>query len=115
MKVQCPACDTVVPVENISLDAGWGKCASCQDVFQLADVLPGYVTPSPTSTPRAERPFDARAHLERDASELMIHVPAQGMRASTWGMLGFATFWTAFVAFWTAGALGVFFNQGPPQ
>ena len=27
-------------------------------------------------------------------------------------MMGFATFWTAFVAFWTAGALGVFCGGG---
>jgi hypothetical protein len=27
-------------------------------------------------------------------------------------MLGFAIFWLAFISFWTAGALGVFFNHG---
>lgn len=115
MKIQCPACDNIVPVENISLDAGWGKCASCQDVFQLTSVLPGYAVPSATPSATPERPFNARAHLERDASALLIHIPAHGMRAGTWGLLGFATFWTAFVAFWTAGAGGFFFNAGPPQ
>ena len=34
------------------------------------------------------------------------------MRAGTWGLLGFATFWLAFIAFWTVRALGVFFNGG---
>jgi hypothetical protein len=43
---------------------------------------------------------------------MSIYVPAQGMRAGTWAMLGFATFWLAFVAFWTAGALGAFWNAG---
>jgi hypothetical protein len=35
------------------------------------------------------------------------------MRAATLGLLGFATFWLGFIAFWTAGALGVFGGQQP--
>ena len=41
MKVQCPRCSTQVPVANISLDTGWGKCEVCQELFPLAEVVPG--------------------------------------------------------------------------
>src|SRR5439155_16519367 len=44
---------------------------------------------------------------------LLVHVPAEGVRAATCGMLGFATFWLGFVAFWTAGALGLFAGRPP--
>lgn len=114
MQVVCPNCSSVVASENISLDAGWGKCGGCQDVFRLEAVLPGYRTP--TARPpegRAERPFDARVHLERSATELLMHLPAEGMRAGNWVMLGFATFWLGFVAFWTCGALGLLFGNQP--
>ena len=108
MKINCPACGNPIPASDISLEKGWGKCAKCQEVFRLADVLDGFHDDAFLP----ERPFDAWATLERDRKSLSIHVPAQGMRASTWGMLGFATFWLAFIAFWTTGALGLFGKGG---
>ncbi|MCR4413066.1 MAG: zinc-ribbon domain-containing protein [Thermoguttaceae bacterium] len=112
MKLNCPACGQLIPAEGVALDAGWAKCAGCHEVFRLADLLPGYATPSGAPAEgRPERPFDAWAILERSKDRLFIHIPAQGMRAGTWGMFGFAVFWLGFVAFWTAGALGVFFGH----
>jgi hypothetical protein len=108
MKIECPACHQAIPAEDASLETGWGKCRRCGEVFKLADVLPGYTPPAPAAPAVPERPFDAWAVLERDKDRLAIQIPAQGMRADTWGLLGFATFWLAFIAFWTAGALGVF-------
>jgi hypothetical protein len=110
MKVHCPSCERVVPAADVALDKGWAKCATCNEVFPLAERLPGY-SATGTQTP-AERPFDAWAIVRREPQLLAIHLPAYGMRAAAWGLLGFATFWLAFIAFWTAGALGVFFNQG---
>ena len=110
MKLNCPVCTHVISAENIALDAGWAKCLRCDEVFELCQILPGYSRPLAAS-PR-ERPFDAWAVLERRERQLFIHFPPEGMRAATWGMLGFATFWLGFIAFWTVGALGVFFNNG---
>ncbi|MGA2067205.1 MAG: hypothetical protein ABSG86_19695 [Thermoguttaceae bacterium] len=112
MKIECPGCRQAIPAEDISLETGYAKCRQCGEVFKLADVLPGYAPPATPAEKPPERPFDAWAVLERDKERLIIHIPAQGMRAGTWGMLGFATFWLAFIAFWTAGALGVFFGGG---
>lgn len=115
MQVECPNCSAVVAVENISLDSGWGKCGGCQDVFRLDGVLPGYTAPSiRPALGIVERPFDARAHLERSSTELLIHLPAEGMRAGTWAILGFAVVWLAFIAFWTCGALGLIFGNLAP-
>lgn len=108
MKINCPACGAPILASDIALDKGWGKCVKCQEVFRLADVLEGFHDASLLP----ERPFDAWAKLERDDKSLSIFVAAHGMRAATWGMLGFATFWLAFIAFWTAGALGAFWNKG---
>jgi hypothetical protein len=74
--------------------------------------LPGFPTAGPSGQ-KAQRPFNARAIVERTADELFVHVPAEGMRAATFGMLGFGTFWLGFVAFWTAGALGVLGGKQP--
>ncbi len=110
MKVNCPRCNRVVGAENIALDTGWGKCGGCNEVFRLADVLPGYTAEAGAEQGVPERPFDAWAVAEQDDGKLFIHLPAQGMRAATWAMFGFATFWTGFIAFWTAGALGAFWG-----
>lgn len=94
MQVRCPKCRLELPVANVSFEAGLLKCDACNEVFPLSDILP------------VERPFDAWAKLERTERQLGIVVPPQGMRAATWGLLGFAAFWLAFIAFWTAGVLG---------
>jgi hypothetical protein len=113
MKVQCPACGAAVPAENIDLEKGWGKCGICNDVFPLADVLPGYAAPPVPKKTALPRPFNARIIAERVGDSLTVYVPAAGMRAATCGLLGFAVFWLAFITFWTAGALGLIGGQGP--
>lgn len=110
MKIVCPECRRSVPVEHISLETGWGKCAGCHDVFRLSDVLDGYRPLDADAEAAHERPFDAWAVVQREGDQMIVHIPPEGMRAGTWALLGFTTFWLAFIAFWTAGALGVFFG-----
>jgi hypothetical protein len=112
VKVTCPTCREVVSAENIALDAGWAKCTRCNEVFRLSEILPGYTSGAP-SEPVPERPFDARAVVERTEEKLIVHVPPNGMRP-VWGLLGFAVFWLGFIAFWTAGVLGLAFGGGGP-
>lgn len=111
MKLQCPHCAKEVPAAHISLDAGWGKCAACQELFPLTEVVPGFPAPGLHSGELIPRPFNARAIIGRTAAELLVYVPPEGMRAATWGLLGFATFWLGFIAFWTIGALGCFGSE----
>lgn len=108
MKLACPECSAPIPARNVSFESGWAKCEACDEIIRLADVLPGFSLAPSHEAAVIERPYNARAVVERTAEELIVYVPAQGMRAATWGLLGFATFWLAFIAFWTAGALGVF-------
>ena len=111
MKVNCPNCGEIVPAEGLALDTGWGKCTACHEVFRLADVIEGYVAPGEAQLPgKPERPFDAWAVVERQMDRLLIHIPPHGLRAGTLALLGFAIFWLGFVAFWTAGALGLLFG-----
>src|SRR5437588_2893601 len=110
MKVSCPFCTAAIPARDVNLQSGSGKCEACNEVFPLKDALPGYTEPAPAAAKTSERPFNARAIVQRSADELVVHVPAEGMRAATCGLLGFAIFWLGFVAFWTLGALGVFFG-----
>lgn len=120
MKVSCPSCHLTIPAENIALNTGWGKCSTCDGVFPLADLIPGYRPPADAATTNGlaepvERPFDAWAVVDRHHDRLVVHTPPHGMRAGNWAMLGFATFWLAFITFWTAGALGLFFNNGKAE
>ena len=112
MKINCPDCRQVIPAENVDLRAGWAKCNRCNEVFKLAEVLDGYVPQQADAEPLPQRPFDAWAVTERTAESLIVHVAPQGMRGGTWALLGFALVWLGFIAFWTAGALGVFFGNG---
>lgn len=114
MKVLCPRCTARIPVSNISLEAGWGKCEDCQEIFRLVDIVPGFPTSEKQLDEPVQRPFNARAVVERTTEKLLIHIPAAGMTAAIGSILGFAIFWLGFVAFWTCGALGLFANQ-PPQ
>lgn len=114
MKIFCPACEKTIAAENVDLKSGWGKCSACNDVFTLSGVLKGYVQPNESDFEGGpvERPFDAWARLESTDDYLAIFLPPHGMRFANWSLLGFATFWLCFIAFWTAGALGVLGNKG---
>lgn len=104
MKVNCPECGRQIAAGDISLDSGWAKCASCDEVFELARLVPGYTPRATTGADLPDRPFDATAIVQREDRTLVAHLPAQGMRAGTWGLLGFMVFWLGFIAFWTVGA-----------
>jgi hypothetical protein len=114
MKATCPKCVKTIPAADIDLATGWAKCAGCDEVFPLGELVPGYVSnrDSLAAAPMPpERPFDAWTVVERSGETLFVHTPPTGMRAGTWALMGFATFWLGFVGFWTAGALGVFFGN----
>jgi hypothetical protein len=115
MKVHCPSCRELILSTDIDLSSGWAKCAACHEVFELSNLLPGYRSQELSSKGSLERPFNARAVVDQSPQLLDIAIPRQGFRVATLAMLGFATFWLGFIAFWTAGALGVFFGGGPPQ
>lgn len=115
MKIYCPSCSELVQAADVDLATGWAKCAACQDIFELSTVIPGFAANSRAIESVVERPFNARAVVEQSRDELDIFIPRQGFRAGTCALLGFATFWLAFIAFWTAGALGMFAGAGPPQ
>lgn len=115
MKVTCPSCRRTIAAQDIALDTGWAKCAACDEVFPLADLLPGYAAAKGAMAAVPERPFDAWTILRRDDGRLVIHQPARGVRAGTVGLLAFATFWLGFIAVWTAGALGFWFQGAKPQ
>ncbi|MGQ9576699.1 MAG: hypothetical protein ACUVUC_15435 [Thermoguttaceae bacterium] len=109
MRATCPKCHEVIPADNIALKTGWAKCVRCNEVFQLAEVLEGQPAGwEPQPVP--QRPFDARAIVERWPEKLMVHVPATGLKAGHFRLLGFALFWLGFTAFWTAAASGILFN-----
>lgn len=109
MKINCPACGHELAAADIGLDTGWAKCSACNEVFSLSAVLPTYGAGAAPAGP-VERPFDAWPILERDRQRLMLNVPAHGMGAGQWVLLVFALVWLTFIAFWTAGALGMFFG-----
>ncbi|MGC3970277.1 MAG: hypothetical protein QM775_23990 [Pirellulales bacterium] len=72
MKVKCPDCAKQVPAANLNLATGWGKCDGCQELFALADVVPGFTAGG--GDPKAvvvERPYNARAVVERNSGELL--------------------------------------------
>ena len=102
MKVHCPSCHNVVPVENVALETGWGKCTGCREDFPLHEVLDGFRIPTfgPVDS-FPERPFDAWIIVDHpDEQSMAVLVPARGMRPTSWFMLIFASVWTGFLACW---------------
>lgn len=115
MKLACPSCQRTIPAKDIALATGWAKCEACDEVFQLAGLLEGYVAPGSLAAVPLERPFDAWTVVRRQDNLLVVHQGARGLRAATMGMLVFAAIWLSFITFWTLGALGIFFNKGQLQ
>jgi hypothetical protein len=118
VKIFCPSCDAAIQAAEMNLATGWAKCLMCNELFRIGDVVPGFLASQdsgPTPVVARERPFNARAELTEELDGTVIHVPPTGMRAGNWALLGFASFWTVFVAFWTIGAtVAVFAPNGNP-
>lgn len=106
VKVACLECGVPIKSEHINIETGWVKCDQCDSVFQLKDLRP-------EDAEAIERPYNARCEVDSSVGELILHIPKGGMRGELWGLLGFSIFWLAFVAFWTAAALGVAAGEKP--
>ena len=110
MQATCPKCRQVIPVENIAMATGWAKCARCNEVFQLSEVLPDSTAVS-APEPLPERPFDARAIVERSADKLVVQVPWGGGFKGHLGWLALALFVLACIAILTAEARDLWLHR----
>ena len=114
MKILCPNCETEVAVEEVDLSTGWARCRECNELFQVPEIArsrTGNAFDAPTAPVfdgPIERPADARILIQRRPDKLFVYVPPFGFRLAVLPVMGFAVFWLGFVAFWTAGALGMF-------
>ncbi len=101
MKAICPACLSAIPAQNIALEAGWGKCGFCNEVFPLADVVEGFSSAEDTRQELLERPYDALAIVKREEDSLTVQLPPRGMTSSAWTFLSLTVVWFAFFGFLT--------------
>ncbi len=114
MKILCPNCETEIPAEDVDLSTGWARCQACNEVFQVPAIANRVGAPTragsapPVDDGPVDRPADARILMHRHPDKLVIYLPPMGFRWQLLPMMGFAVFWLGFVAFWTAGALGLF-------
>jgi len=119
MKPICPSCHQEIPVEDVDLDTGLGRCRSCNEIFEIPELLEHLqriqaAKEEKQSKSPPVRPADTRIRLVRKEDRLLIYLPPWGLRGPTIGLLFFSIFWLGFVTFWTAGALGIFFQPGKP-
>ena len=114
MKVICPNCETDIAVEDVDLSTGWARCRNCNELFQVPEIANRQAAASlagpamPVFDGPVERPMDARILIERRPDKLFLYIPPMGFQLGLLPVMGFAVFWLAFIAFWTAGALGLF-------
>ncbi|MGB9689391.1 hypothetical protein [Thermogutta sp.] len=117
MKPICPSCHQEIPVEDVHLETGLGRCRYCNEIFEIPELVEHIKTiqAAPArDAPKAPpvKPIDTRIRLIRKNDKMLIDLPPGGLKAPAVGLLLFSLFWLAFVAFWTASALGLFFNPG---
>lgn len=122
MKAVCPSCHQDIPVDDVDLATGLGRCRGCNEIFEIPELVAhiqrvkgegGIATAGASKPP--PRPADSLIKLVRKDDKLLVYVPPRGRRS--WGVSGllFSLFWLGFIAFWTAGALGFFFMNGQGQ
>jgi|GEM_PF-732586 len=117
MKPICPSCHQEIPVEDVNLNTGLGRCRYCNEIFEIPELVEHIkkIQVAPASeVPKAPpvKPADSRIRLIRKNDKMLIDVPPWGLNGPAVGILLFSLFWLGFVAFWTAGALGLFFHPG---
>lgn len=116
MKPICPSCHQEIPVEDVDLDTALGRCRFCNEIFEIPELMEhirrGQATEEKTTKTPPVRPADSRIRLVRKEDKLLIYLPPWGLRGPTIALFLFSVLWLGFVAFWTVGALGIFFNPG---
>ncbi|MGQ9503673.1 MAG: hypothetical protein ACUVQG_01200 [Thermogutta sp.] len=116
MKPICPSCHQEIPVEDVNLETGWGRCRFCNEIFEIPELVERLrqvqAGEEKKATAPPVRPADSRIRMVRKEDKLLIYLPPWGLRGPVIALFFFSVFWLVFVAFWTVGALGVFFNPG---
>lgn len=119
MKPICPSCHQEVPVEDVALDTGLGRCRFCNEIFEIPELVE-HIRKIQAGAERSNikltpvKPADSRIRLVRKEDKLLIYLPPWGLRGPTVPLLIFNLVWLGFIAFWTVGALGIFFRPGKP-
>lgn len=112
MKPACPSCHQEVPVEDVNLETGLGRCRFCNEIFEIPELVTHIRavqagSPPGSGGPPPMRPADSRIKLIKRDNRLLVYLPPWGFFSPVLVLLLFSLFWLGFVAFWTAGALGV--------
>lgn len=99
MKLVCPKCHSPIGAENVNVATDLAKCTMCNEIFKASDLVAD-VDLSRDLQP----PVGSKIVVDLYTSEHTVFIPSRGFRWSDLYTILFATFWCAFIAFWSWGA-----------
>lgn len=73
-RINCPACDSVIPADNLNINDKIGKCNSCDIVFPFHKNISDLIN-SPRSKQEVIKPEGVDIFEHRDEKEFSIHQP----------------------------------------
>lgn len=105
--MNCPKCDTVVPAEDVNIQALVAKCRRCHEVFRVTDQLPpAGEAGSPARPVRVPQPATLVVQEEGDIRVMR----RRWFRPVYLFLLFFCIAWDSFLVFWYS--IGIFGGPG---
>jgi hypothetical protein len=102
MSLQCPACQSVVPAEDVNVGADVARCMACGEVFRPSAAM----VPSPNAAldeglpPKPDGPpVGTKVQLEDQSGSLLVRFPPLGFNFGLLFLIAFAIAWWSFLTF----------------
>ncbi len=99
MKLKCSNCSSELKPENINISTDLAKCDNCGSILKVSE-LTSSITSLKTTPPNGSKIMMTKGA----GGQLELTLPKKGFSASVIPQFIFATFWLAFISFWTWGA-----------
>ena len=108
MKLQCEACGSTIPAEDVNLEMALAKCRECDNVFSF---LPALGDAAAVNAPAAERlpaPMPKRFRVEELGKDLTITF--RWFTPVLFFLVFFCIIWDGFLVVWYSMAFGEIFG-----
>ena len=100
MELTCPKCRIAIPADDVNIASDLAKCSACGGIYRASD-LAERIDPETDLQPPAGSAIGFRAEGTETG---IFSIPKGGLTGGMVVPMFFATFWIAFITFWTWGA-----------
>lgn len=111
MQIHCRGCRTMIPADDINLQAMLAKCSSCHSVFDFSNQVRMEPPPAKVKRDRGEVAMPASFRVQQEGGTLIVE--HRWPKGPAWFLLFFSAFWNVIVSVFVVAAAAGGFEDSP--